>query len=105
MLNLFNDYLDIDRFKESSEPVQLHLPSPIEGNNEVVHPSVYYNPSGWRTYKFWLAMTPYAKSNNEVENPSVLVSNDGKEWIVPKGGSNPIVEKPNEGHNSDPHIF
>jgi len=48
-----------------------------DGSGQVVNPDVVYFPSGWHGYKYWLAMTPYPNSNDDYENPSILVSNDG----------------------------
>lgn len=89
--------------KNAIEP--LNIPTYVKGDNSVVHPSVLYFKNKWNGYKYWMAMTPYTNTNNEYENPSIVVSNDGIEWIEPEGISNPIVQKPQEGFNSDVNIF
>ena len=71
-----------------------------DGDDECVHPSIYYNAMGWNGYKYWMAMTPYPGSDSDYENPSILVSNDGNLWAVPAGLTNPIDPKP-ATQNSD----
>lgn len=70
-----------------------------------VHPSVVYRPEGWNGYAYWMAFTPYLNSNNQIENPSIVVSHDGETWVVPPGGSNPIAPAPANGYNSDVHLL
>lgn len=82
----------------------LSIPTYVDGNGENVHPSVYHNSFGWNGHKYWMVITPFAESNDQVENPSIVVSDNGKTWTVPQGISNPIVPAPDGGYNSDPHI-
>ena len=56
----------------------------------VTHPDVYYNPVGWNGWKYWLAATPYSGTDADKENPSLWVSNDGQNWQVPPGVTNPL---------------
>lgn len=67
----------------------LFIPT-YDGGNEVVHPSVVYFGNSWNGYKYWQAFTPYAKTNDKLENPSIAVSNDGVQWFIPSGFVNPI---------------
>jgi hypothetical protein len=80
-----------------------------DGSGVVVHPSVYFNPDGWNGKKYWMAMTPYSSANSALENPSIVVSDDGNTWTVPAGLTNPVVAPyPNgsaNGYNSDPFLF
>ena len=62
-----------------------------DGSGQSVHPDIYYNPSGWNGYKYWILSEPYPGANDHYEDPSILVSNDGESWAIPSGGSNPIV--------------
>lgn len=48
-----------------------------DGSNQAVHPSVVYIKDGFNGYKYWMALTPYPYSNDDFENPQILVSNDG----------------------------
>lgn len=88
----------------------IHIPLDIptyDGNPNVAHPSVVFIPEGFNGYRYWMAFTPFP--NSERENPSVVASNDGVDWIVPQGLSNPIA-LPSEaveiglGYWSDTHI-
>src|SRR3974390_1920496 len=62
-----------------------------DGSGQVVHPGIVYFPSGWNGFNYWLAVEPYPYSNAVLENPSILVSNDGATWQVPPGLTNPIA--------------
>lgn len=75
-----------------------------DGSGQVVHPTVRYFPNAWNGYRWWAAITPYAGSNNQLENPSILVSEDGTTWAPPPGLTNPLVQPPVGGYNSDPHL-
>ena len=77
-----------------------------DGSGQAIHPSVVYFPAGWRGWRYWMAMTPYTGTSSAVENPSILVSQDGETWEVPAGLTNPIVPRPTppggvNGYNSD----
>lgn len=87
------------------EPFQLQTPT-YDGSGEAVHPDVLDLPGGWRGQHYWLAMTPYAKSSTKLENPSLLVSDDGLSLRVPDGLANPVVRKPGRApdYNSDPEL-
>lgn len=67
----------------------LFIPT-YDGGNEVVHPSAVYFGNAWNGYKYWQAFTPYTKTNDKLENPSIAVSNDGVQWFIPSGFVNPI---------------
>ena len=60
------------------------------------HPDVQYFPNGFKGYKFWMVFTPYFGSigydfyARRYENPTIVVSNDGINWVEPEGISNPI---------------
>jgi len=73
----------------------------ISGKNaSYCHPDVEYFPKGFNGYKYWMVFTPYFgilgsdRAASLYENPSIVVSNDGKEWITPTGLSNPIQRRP-----------
>ena len=63
---------------------KLNIPT-YDGSGQAVHPDVYYNANGWNGYRYWMAMTPYPNGNAAYENPSIVVSNDNLNWIVPPG--------------------
>lgn len=78
----------------------------------IAHPSVVYHPSGWNGYKYWMAFTPYflvgaPQTDPYFENPTILCSEDGIEWIEPNGIINPVDRAPalpNTGYWSDTHL-
>lgn len=87
-----------------------------DGSGESAHPSIIdfkteYNLEQWNGYRYWMASTPYPKGNSIFENPSLVVSNDGQNWIVPPGMNNPLENTPNHilnpklrNYNSDPEL-
>lgn len=64
------------------------------------HPDVEYFPDGFNGYRFWMAFTPYFglvgtdQLAKRYENPTIVVSNDGLNWISPVGIKSPIQETP-----------
>lgn len=64
------------------------------GNIYNYHPSVCYFEGGFNGYKYWCAYTPYENNNDYWENPHIEVSNDLKNWTVPKGFKNPLEPVP-----------
>ncbi|MBU9725587.1 hypothetical protein [Diplocloster modestus] len=76
------------------------IPS-YDGSNQTTHPSVLYFPDGFQGYEYWMAMTPYPFNDGGYEDPSVLVSRDGRSWQEPVGVTNPLVPRPAVGHNCD----
>lgn len=79
-----------------------------DGSYQVVHPKVLYFPEKWNGFHYWMAMTPYTNTDDKTENPSIVVSQDGYEWVERTGLVNPISGIPNpsgHGHYSDTHIF
>jgi hypothetical protein len=89
-----------------------HQPTPIvvptyDGSGQCVHPSVLYFPQSWGGHRYWMAFTPYPDGNDQLENPSIVVSNDGIHWTVPTGLNNPVVPSPGTSvdYLSDPHLF
>jgi hypothetical protein len=87
------------------EPFQLVTPT-YDGSGQAVHPDIVDLPGGWRGQRYWMAMTPYPKSDYHLENPSILVSDDGVSLRVPDGLTNPVVGKSghNGDYNSDPEL-
>lgn len=88
--------------------IQCSIPV-VEGYSAYVHPKVLDTGTpGWNGYRYWMCNTNYPGTNDEVENPSVFVSDDGTTWISP--GANPVVPKPVDWaagvkYNSDNHIM
>lgn len=76
-----------------------------DGSGQAIHPAVLDFRSDWNGYRYWMAMTPYPGQNIQLENPSILVSDDGIAWEVPDGLTNPIYPwQGPPGYNSDPEL-
>lgn len=100
-----NDYIEFEKngaLRHATEP--LFIPT-YDGGNQSVHPDIYFNDTGWNGWKYWMVMTPYKNSNSDIENPSIVVSNDTVTWKVPTGLTNPLVNAPANGYNDDPTIL
>ncbi len=87
-------------------PARIDLPT-YDGSGQMVHPSVVYKDAGFGGYKWWMAMTPYAGGDDQLENPSILASNNGVNWVVPAGVVNPLIATPAglSDINSDPCLL
>jgi hypothetical protein len=88
------------------EPTAVTVPT-YDGSGQAVHPDVVQFDSDWHGAKYWLTMTPYPKSDQKLENPSILSSADGVEMTIPAGVKNPIVAPPknSKNYNSDPELL
>ena len=83
-------------------------------SGQAVHPSVIdfkteYDLETWGKFRYWMVLTPYPNFNSAFENPSILVSGDGLNWINPPGIKNPLASKPlsslsSNCYNSDPEL-
>jgi len=86
-----------------------HAKSPLvtptyDNSGQAMHPSILCFASSWHGYRYWMSMTPYTDQNYMVENPSILVSQDGTTWKLPDGLTNPVA--PNEfRHLMDSELF
>lgn len=84
----------------------MNAPSPqiiptYDGADQPTHPSVVSFDQPWNGYAYWMAMTPYPYNDGSYENPSIVASNDGENWVVPNGVTNPLAGTPSTGHNCD----
>ena len=88
------------------QPTVMTVPT-YDGSGQAVHPDVVAFDSDWNGAKYWLTMTPYPKSDQKLENPSILMSENGINVAVPKGLQNPIVAPPKNSrdYNSDPELL
>jgi hypothetical protein len=77
-----------------------------DGSGQVVEPTVLHFPNRWQGYSYWMAISPYPNIPGQAgfENPSILVSQDGQNWSVPSGLTNPIFT-PKEGSFADATLF
>ncbi len=80
-----------------------------DGSGQTTHPKVLYFEEGYNGYKYWMVNTPYPYNDAYLENPSIIVSNDGIVWIEPEGIQNPVSGYPNsvrdDSYYSDPFIL
>ncbi len=89
------------------KPVILNFDT-YDGSGQTVHPDVLdmanYISQPWNGYRFWMVITPYPRGNSRYENPSIFVSNDGVQWVIPKGLTNPVYQVSDSeiGFCSDP---
>lgn len=85
-------------------PERLTIPTP-DATGLSLHPSVVDMVTPWNGWRYWMAHTPYAGQNVQLENPCIVVSSDGFTWVEPDGISNPIDPWPGRGYNSDTELF
>ena len=81
---------------------RLDIPT-YDGSGQGVHPSLLVQDGG--SPQFVLSFTPYTDTDDRVENPSVVVSDDGIHFREEKPGLNPLVPAPEKDHNDDPDLF
>jgi hypothetical protein len=79
-----------------------------DGTTGFVHPDVVLFPHRWNGWRFWMAVTPYAREGtstpDQKENPFVFVSNNGRWWVAPPGLANPVATPGHDAHLSDPDL-
>ncbi len=90
--------------KPLADPIHLIVPT-YDGSGQAVEPDVVYFTAPWHGWEFWMVMAPYPYGDDAKENPSILVSHDGVNWSVPPGVTNPLVQPPTDGINSDPELL
>ncbi|MBF0624816.1 MAG: hypothetical protein HQL82_08415 [Magnetococcales bacterium] len=84
-------------------PVPLAIPT-YDDSGQATHPDVLRFANPWQGHRYWMVMTPYPFLEERWENPSILVSADGRLWDVPEGLDNPVVDEPREGFHADPDL-
>ena len=80
---------------------RLDIPT-YDGSGQAVHPSLLVQSDNPR---FILAFTPYTDTDDRVENPSIVVSDDGLHFHEEVQGLNPLAAAPEKDHNDDPDLF
>ena len=80
---------------------RLDIPT-YDGSGQAVHPSLLVQD---KSPRFVLSFTPYTDTDDRVENPSIVVSDDGLNFREEKEGLNPLVPAPEKDHNDDPDLF
>lgn len=109
-VNSYSHYIEIEAYSEAIGLPLEHATSALDvptydGEGMSVHPSVVYFDTAWHGYHYWMVSTPYPLSVDSNENPSITASDDGKNWVMPSGISNPLAPRPAQGHNCDPELF
>ena len=99
--------LSVPQAIRNSEVVSFHsMPvATYDNTGESTHPDFMRISSAWSANLCWMAYTPYAGSNGNVENPSLATSTDCEHWKPAAGVKAPLVEKPLNGYNSDPELL
>ena len=111
-LNYYNSKLineTVSYLDENSETL-VPLTDFLPGNDEQCHPSVINLPIYLGGYKYWMANTPlpktlYPADYSKYEVPCIWASNDGINWTVPIGLSNPIYPVRTSDFTPDPDLF
>jgi hypothetical protein len=78
----------------------LDIPTP-DDNPSTTHPDVVFVPEGWNGYRYWMVHTPFPAEARE--NPCIVASQNGVDWVEPDGISNPVA--PLADAVADGHTF
>jgi hypothetical protein len=92
-----------DPFVDAIRPGRLVIPT-YDGSNQATHPDALLQRDASGAAHLTLVMTPYPFSNDKLENPSLLVSDDGMTFTAPPGIASPLVPPPPYDHNNDPDL-
>ena len=98
---------------QAPDPLAVHLENaqnPLtiptyDGSGQVTEPSVVFFDSPWHGFRYWMAFSPYPNGDASKENPSIVVSDDGKTWQAPPGLANPLALPGQVGYLADASIF
>lgn len=100
--------LDMNDMRPAHALREFTLPSPyLAVGDEVVHPCFVFQPNGWNGYRYWAVFTPYPSANSFYENPCIAVSQNGYDWEVPLGLTNPVQEPVADASSyyADTHLY
>lgn len=92
-----------DPFVDAIRPGRLVIPT-YDGSGQATHPDALLERDAAGAAHLTLVMTPYPFSNDKLENPSLLVSDDGMTFTAPPGVAAPLVPPPPYDHNNDPDL-
>lgn len=101
MKNRSSESIQTNKFVKLTKMKQIDFPE-IYGVTGGTHPSVKHFPDKWNGYEYWMAYTPYPRVDRE--NPVIVCSNNGYDWVTPSGLTNPIDPTPETGYNSDTEL-
>lgn len=74
------------------DQLKLDIPT-FDGGTATIHPAVLEFPTNWpdaNGFRYWMAHTPFPPEARE--NPSIVASHDGVNWVTPPGLTNPISD-------------
>lgn len=83
----------LDRISEFVGPVGTRLTIPTHvtpAGGQATHPSIVFSADRWNGYHYWMGITPYPGSNDDHEDPNLVVSNDGITWVQAPGVTQPL---------------
>lgn len=87
---------NIKKIKNKLESEEIYMKTleinTFDGSGSLTHPSVLYFEDKWNGYHYWMAYTPYDNNNVELENPCIVASNNGIDWVLPNGCKNPLLK-------------
>lgn len=92
-----------DPFVDAIRPGRLTIPT-YDGSNQATHPDVIVERDAAGPAHVVMAMTPYPFSDRRIENPSLVVSDDGMAFTPAPGAPSPLVPAPAYDHNNDPDL-
>lgn len=92
-----------DPFVDAIRPGRLVIPT-YDGSGQATHPDALLERDASGAAHLTVVMTPYPFSNDKLENPSLLVSDDGMTFTAPPGVAAPLVPPPPYDHNNDPDL-
>lgn len=105
VFEMFDDFSGASLYGNGPTNAATPLTIPTyDGTGQAVHPSVVDFITNWNGFRYWMAMTPYSNSMAALENPSILRSSNGVDWVVPDGMTNPITPFRSD-HHDDPDLF
>ena len=67
----------------------LTIPTPDDVGSPI-HPGIVHLDQPLGGYTYWMAFTPYPNWDDRLENPCIVASNNGIDWVVPAGLTNPL---------------
>lgn len=102
-LGFEDDWSGIVRTHLIDQPTKLTTPTP-DATGQALHPSVRYIPGGWAGYEYWMAYTPLAGFDENLEIPCLVRSADGITWAAPTGLTNPVLPGKTSSFHADPEI-
>lgn len=96
--------VDVNNYSGPVSNTRLTIPTHISpAGGQATHPSIVKFAAPWNGYTYWMGVTPYPGSNDDHEDPNIVASLDGTNWVVPAGLTNPLDDAPGSpgAYNSD----